>query len=56
MAGRISPALATRRESSKAIYMRSEWLCGSIYSVDWGLAAGAVLYWKRTFGAELSGL
>ena len=39
MAGRISPALATRRWSSKAMWMRSGWLRGSIY---W-----ALLFWDR---------
>ena len=33
VAGRSSPALATRRRSSKAIRMRSGWLRGSIYWV-----------------------
>ena len=33
VAGRISPALATRRWSSKVIWMRSGWLGGSIYWV-----------------------
>ena len=38
MAGRISPALATRRWSSKVIWMPSGWLRGCIYWVllDWG--------------------
>ena len=38
VAGRISPALATKRWSSKAIWMRSGWLRGSIYWVllVWG--------------------
>ena len=39
VAGRISPALATRRWSSKAIWMRSGWLPGSIYRV--------LLFWDR---------
>ena len=39
MAGRISPALLTRRWSSKAIWMRSGWLRGSIYWV--------LLFWDR---------
>ena len=33
VAGRIKPALLTRRWSSKATWMRSGWLCGSIYWV-----------------------
>ena len=39
VAGRISPALATRRWSSKAIWIRSGWLRGSIYRV--------LLFWDR---------
>ena len=39
VAGRISPALATRRWSSKAIWMRSGWLRGSIYRV--------LFFWDR---------
>ena len=39
VAGRISPALATSRWSSKAIWMRSGWLRGSIYRV--------LLFWDR---------
>ena len=37
VAGSISPALATRRWSSKATWMRSEWLRGSILYPDFGL-------------------
>ena len=33
VAGRSSPALATKRRSSKVIWIRSGWLRGSIYSV-----------------------
>ena len=33
VAGRISPALATRRRSAKAMRMRSGWLRGSLYRV-----------------------
>ena len=33
MAGRSSPALATKRRSSKVIWIRSGWLRGSIYWV-----------------------
>ena len=39
VAGRISPALATRRWSSKVIWIRSGWLRGSIYWV--------LLFWDR---------
>ena len=42
--GRISPALATRRGSSKAIWMRSGWLRGSIYWV--------LLFCDRFFGSK----
>ena len=42
--GRSSPALATRRWSSKAAWMRSGWMRGSIF--------GVLLVWGRFYVAE----
>ena len=44
MAGRSSPALATKRRSSKVIWIRSGWLRGSIYWV--------LLFWDRFFATK----